>query len=408
MGILTSMFTAVSGLNAYGNAMGIIGNNIANVGTAGFKGSRPAFADMVSSSLVGAANNSQTGLGVFLADVQGVFTQGALTTTGQVLDMAIDGNGFFQVKDAAGTEYFTRNGQFKLDRIGQVVDAKGNLLQGYQASAAGVLTGTIGNIALTNTNISPNATTAVTIAANLNSAATTPTPAFSATDPTSYNFSSSTTIYDSLGNSHTLQMYYRKSATANTWNVYQQLDNGAAAAATNLAFTSGGAYLSGSPQTFSLTIPGGATTPQSVTVDFTGVTQYAAQSALLNQSQDGFTSGSLAQFAIDPTGQVSAQYTNGRTQLIAQVALSRFPNPHGLVREGDNLFVQSTASGTAVQGAPGNNGLGSVVSGAIERSNVDLGEQFVDMIITQRAFQANSRAITTSDEMLQELVNLKR
>lgn len=408
MGILTSMFTAVSGLNAYGNAMGIIGNNIANVGTAGFKGSRPAFADMVSSSLVGAANNSQTGLGVFLADVQGVFTQGALTTTGQVLDMAIDGNGFFQVKDAAGTEYFTRNGQFKLDRIGQVVDAKGNLLQGYQASAAGVLTGTIGNIALTNTNISPNATTAVTIAANLNSAATTPTPAFSATDPTSYNFSSSTTIYDSLGNSHTLQMYYRKSATANTWNVYQQLDNGAAAAATNLAFTSGGAYLSGSPQTFSLTIPGGATTPQSVTVDFTGVTQYAAQSALLNQSQDGFTSGSLAQFAIDPTGQVSAQYTNGRTQLIAQVALSRFPNPQGLVREGDNLFVQSTASGTAVQGAPGNNGLGSVVSGAIERSNVDLGEQFVDMIITQRAFQANSRAITTSDEMLQELVNLKR
>lgn len=408
MGILTSMFTAVSGLNAYGNAMGIIGNNIANVGTAGFKGSRPAFADMVSSSLVGAANNSQTGLGVFLADVQGVFTQGALTTTGQVLDMAIDGNGFFQVKDAAGTEYFTRNGQFKLDRIGQVVDAKGNLLQGYQASAAGVLTGTIGNIALTNTNISPNATTAVTIAANLNSAATTPTPAFSATDPTSYNFSSSTTIYDSLGNSHTLQMYYRKSATANTWNVYQQLDNGAAAAATNLAFTSGGAYLSGSPQTFSLTIPGGATTPQSVTVDFTGVTQYAAQSALLNQSQDGFTSGSLAQFAIDPTGQVSAQYTNGRTQLIAQVALSRFPNPQGLVREGDNLFVQSTASGTAVQGAPGNNGLGNVVSGAIERSNVDLGEQFVDMIITQRAFQANSRAITTSDEMLQELVNLKR
>lgn len=406
MGILTSMFTAVSGLNAYGNAMGVIGNNIANVGTAGFKGSRPAFSDMVSRSLVGAGSN--TGLGVFMADVQGVFTQGSLTTTGQVLDLAIDGNGFFQVKDAGGAEYFTRNGQFKLDRIGQVIDANGNLLQGYQTTAAGVLTGTIGNIALTNTNIAPSATTEMTVSANLNSAATTPVAAFSATDPTTYNFSSSTTIYDSLGNAHTLQLYYRKDVAANTWNVYRKLDNGAAAAATNLVFSSSGAYVSGSPQTYSLTIPGGAATPQSVTVDFTGMTQYAAQSALLNQSQDGFTSGTLAQFAIDATGQVTAQYTNGRTQLLAQVALSRFPNPQGLVREGKNLFTESTTSGTAVQGAPGNNGLGSVVSGAIERSNVDLGEQFVDMIITQRAFQANSRAITTSDEMLQELVNLKR
>lgn len=406
MGILTSMFTAVSGLNAYGNAMGVIGNNIANVGTAGFKGSRPAFADMVSRSLVGAGSN--TGLGVFMADVQGVFTQGSLTTTGQVLDMAIDGNGFFQVKDETGAEYFTRNGQFKLDRLGQVIDADGNFLQGYEASATGVLTGTIGNISLTNTNIAPSASSDITIAANLNSAAVAPTATFNAADPTTYNFSTSTTIYDSLGNSHSLQLYYRKSTTANTWNVYQKLDNGTAAAATDLVFTASGAYSSGSPQTFALTIPGGAVTPQSVTVDFTGMTQYAAQSALLNQSQDGFTSGTLAQFSIDSTGQVAAQYTNGRTQLLAQVALSRFPNPQGLVREGKNLYTESTSSGTAVQGPPGSNGLGSVVSGAIERSNVDLGEQFVDMIITQRAFQANSRAITTSDEMLQELVNLKR
>ncbi len=408
MGILSSMFTAVSGLNAYGNAMGIIGNNIANVGTAGFKGSRPAFADLVSSSLVGAASNSQTGLGVYLSDVQGVFTQGSLTTTGQVLDLAIDGNGFFQMRDAAGAVFYTRNGQFKLDELGRVVDANDYLLQGYQATAAGVLTGTLGNITLTNTNIAPSSTTDVTLTANLNSAATQPVPAFSVTDPTSYNFSTSTTIYDSLGNSHVLQFFFRKSATANTWNVYQRLDNGAAAAATNLVFNSSGALTSGGAQTFSLTIAGGAATPQSVDVDFTAMTQYASQSALLNQSQDGFTAGTLTQFAIDAQGQLSAQYTNGRTQLLAQVALSRFPNPQGLVRQGDNLFSESAVSGTAVQGAPNNNGLGRIISGAIEQSNVDLGEEFVDMIITQRAFQANSRAITTSDEMLQELVNLKR
>ncbi|MFO0775898.1 MAG: flagellar hook protein FlgE [Nitrospiraceae bacterium] len=408
MGILTSMFTAVSGLNAYGNAMGIIGNNIANVGTAGFKGSRPAFADLVSSSLVGASGSSQ-GLGVFLADVQGVFTQGSLTTTGQTLDMAIDGNGFFEVRDASGAQFFTRNGQFKLDRQGQVIDATGNLLQGYQATSAGVLTNTIGNITLQTSNISPRATTQAAITANLNSAATVPTGAFNAADPTTYNFSTSTTIFDSLGNSHNLQLFFVKSATANTWAVHQRLDTGATAAiAGGVTFTTAGALATGGTQNLSLTMPGGAATPQAVTVTLSGLTQYAAQSALLSQSQDGFTSGALAGFGIDSTGQVTAQYTNGRNLLLAQVALSRFPNPQGLDRDGKNLFVETTDSGTSVQGAPGNNGLGHVISGAIERSNVDLGEQFVDMIITQRAFQANSRAITTSDEMLQELVNLKR
>lgn len=408
MGILTSMFTAVSGLSAYGNAMGIIGNNIANVGTAGFKGSRPAFADLVASSLAGGSGTDQVGLGVFLSDVQGVFTQGSMTTTGQVLDMAIDGNGFFLLRDASGVDFFSRNGQFKLDSQGRVVDANNFLVQGYQANAAGVLTGTIGNITLASTNTAPSATATATLTANLNAAAVQPAAAFSATDPTTYNFSTSTTIYDSLGTSHALQFFFVKSAAANTWNLYQRLDNGAAAAATNLVFNASGALTSGGNQTFNLTIPGGATTPQSVAVDFTGLTQYAAQSALLNQTQDGYTAGSLSQFSVDSTGQITAQYTNGQSQLLAQLVLSRFPNVQGLARQGDNVFTATTESGAAIQGAPGNNGLGRVISGAIEQSNVDLGEEFVDMIITQRAFQANSRAITTSDEMLQELVNLKR
>ncbi len=408
MGILTSMFTAVSGLSAYGNAMGIIGNNIANVGTVGFKGSRPAFADLISTSLAGGSGTDQVGLGVFMADVQGVFTQGSLTTTGQVLDMAIDGNGFFLVRDAAGTDFYSRNGQFKLDSQGRVVDANNFLVQGYQANTAGVLTGTIGNITLSNTNRAPSATTTATITANLDSAAVPPSAAFSATDPTTYNFSSSISIFDSLGNSHNLQFFYVKTAGANTWNLYQRLDSGAAAAATNLVFNSSGALTSGGAQTFNLAIAGGAATPQSVAVDFTALTQYSSRSSLLDQTQDGFTSGSLAQFAVDSQGQITAQYTNGQSQLLAQVLLSRFPSPQGLARQGDNVFTATAESGAAIQGAPGNNGLGRIISGAIEQSNVDLGEEFVDMIITQRAFQANSRAITTSDEMLQELVNLKR
>lgn len=408
MGILTSMFTAVSGLNAYGNAMGVIGNNIANVGTIGFKGSRASFADLISSSLVGGSGADQVGLGVYLNDVQGNFSQGALTTTGSVLDLAIDGNGFYMVQDAAGTNLYTRNGQFKVDNQGRIVDSNNYLLQGYQANSAGVITSTIGSISMSATNRAPQATTTASLRANLDAAATVPAGVFNVTDPTTYNFSTGLTMYDSLGQSHQLQFYFVKTATANTWNLYSRLDNGAATAGTNLVFNSTGALTSGGTQNLSLTIGGGAATPQSVAVNFTQFTQYGANSSLLDQTQNGYAAGSLSQFSIDSQGQLLAQYTNGQSQLLAQLALTRFPNPQGLARLGNNVFSTTAESGAAIQGSPGSNGLGRIISGAIEQSNVDLGEEFVDMIITQRAFQANSRAITTSDEMLQELVNLKR
>jgi flagellar hook protein FlgE len=406
MGILSSMFTAVSGLSAYGNALAVIGNNVANVGTVGFKSSRAAFAELISASLSSA--NLQVGLGVHLNAVQGNFTQGSLNTTGNTLDLAVDGDGFFQLQNASGTTFYSRAGQFQVDKLGQVIDPNGQLLQGYQATAGGVITGAIGNITLTSTNSAPQPTAVSMIKANLDATATAPTPAFSITDPTSYNFSTSQTIYDSLGSAHNLTLYFVKSSTANTWNLYRQIDGGAATAATNLVFNTSGALTSGGSQALSLTIAGGAATPQTVTVDFTNMTQYGSKSAVLDQTQNGYASGSLQKVSIDPQGKVVAQFTNGQTRLLAQVVLSRFANPQGLVRSGDNLFAQSNDSGSPVVGAPGNNGLGRVVSGALEQSNVDLGKEFVDMIVTQRAFQANSRAITTSDEMLQELVNLKR
>jgi flagellar hook protein FlgE len=407
MGILTSLFSAVSGLNTYGNAMSVIGNNIANVGTAGFKSSRASFADLVSASLGGGSTTGQVGLGVFLNDVQTSFVQGSLSNTGNTLDLAIDGNGFFNVRDAAGTVSYSRAGQFQVNSLGEIVDPSGRFLQGYQASTTGIILGTVGNITLSTATVAPQASSTAAVEANLNAASTIPATAFDSTDATTYNFSNGMTIYDSLGAQHQLRLYYVKSA-ANTWNLHSQIDGGATTAQTNLVFNTSGVLTGGGAQTFSLPITGGAATPLSVAMDFSNITQFGSASSLTDQTQDGFTSGSFQSLSIDEEGQVVAQFTNGQTRTLAQIVLSRFTNPNGLTRSGENGFAATIDSGAPLDGAPTNNGLGRLISQTIEQSNVDLGKEFVDMIITQRAFQANSRTITTSDEMLQELLNLKR
>jgi flagellar hook protein FlgE len=416
MGILTSLFSAVSGLNTYGNAMSVIGNNIANVGTAGFKSSRASFADLVSASLGGGSSAAQVGLGVFLNDVQTSFAQGSLSNTGNTLDLAIDGTGFFELHDNTGVVSYTRAGQFEVNNLGEVVDPSGRFLQGYQTSATGIVLGTVGNIVLSTATVPPQATSTADVEANLNAAATVPATAFNVTDATTYNFSNGITVYDSLGAQHQLRLYYVKLTpgagppvvAANTWGLHSQIDGGAATTQTNLVFNSSGALTGGGAQTFSLPITGGAATPQSVAMNFSAITQFGSASNLTNQSQDGFTSGSFSNLSVDSVGRVVTQFTNGQTRTLAQVVLSRFTNPNGLGRSGENGFVETIDSGAALAGAPTNNGLGRLISQTIEQSNVDLGKEFVDMIITQRAFQANSRAITTTDEMLQELVNLKR
>lgn len=408
MGILTSLFSAVSGLNTYGNAMSVIGNNIANVGTVGFKSSSASFADLVSASLGGGSTTGQVGLGVFLNDVQTSFTQGSLSNTGNTLDLAIDGNGFFQLTDNTGTVSYSRAGQFQVNSLGEIVDPSGRFLQGYQASPTGIVLGTVGNITLSTATVAPQATSTATVEANLNAAATVPAAAFNTTDPTTYNFSNGMSVYDSLGAQHQLRLYYVKSATANTWNLHSQIDGGATTAQTDLVFNSSGVLTGGGAQAFSLPIAGGAATPLAVAMNFSAITQFGSASNLTNQTQDGFTSGSFKSLSIDPEGRVVAQFTNGQTRTLAQIVLNRFTNPNGLARSGEGAFAATIDSGAPLAGAPTNNGLGRLIAQTIEQSNVDLGKEFVDMIITQRAFQANSRAITTSDEMLQELVNLKR
>ena len=407
MGILTSMFTAVTGLSSYGNAMGVIGNNIANVGTAGFKSSRATFSELVATSLAGGSGSDQIGLGVYLNDVQTNFSQGSMTTTGNTFDLAIDGNGFYLLRNGSGANLYSRAGQFKVDNLGQVVDASGALLQGYQADTNGNITNTIGGIMLSSSAVAPQATSTASILGNLNANATAPTAAFATTDATSYNFATGVTFYDSLGNSHQLQLYFRKTA-ANAWGVYSQVDGGAATAQTNMTFSAAGAVTAGGTQTVTAALTNGATTPQTMTVDLSALTQFGSPSGVISQTQNGYSSGTLDKISVDKQGKVVAQFTNGQTRALAQIVLNRFTNPDGLVNNGENHFIETVESGAPVSGAPTVNGLGRILSGTVEQSNVDLGKEFVDMIITQRAFQANSRAITTSDEMLQELVNLKR
>lgn len=451
MGILSSLFAGASGLNAHGTLLGIIGNNIANLSTVGFKSSRATFADLISSSLAGGSSTNQTGIGVAVTAVQGNFTQGSLSSTSNVLDLAIDGNGFYVMRNQAGAGFYTRAGQFRLDSTNRIVDPNGFLLQGYQANTAGVISGAVGTITLPSTTASPNPTANVSIGANLNSQEVVNT--FNITDPTgTSNYSTSMTLYDSLGNGHLITSYFSKTA-ANTWTynvvgLASEINTASYNAANidttlgivrlasgTLGFTTNGALNTASVATSynNGTVGGaagatagelqinflGATPAQLMTFDFgtpiagggtglNGTTQFGSPSALVRQTQDGYAAGSLEGFSVDASGIVSGRFSNGQVRALAQVALARFPDPIGLVRTGKNMFAESGTSGQPIVGAPDTAGLGRILGNSLELSNVDLGESFIELITAQRGFQANSRVITTSDEVLQELVNLKR
>lgn len=401
MGILSSLFTGASGLTSFGNALSVIGNNIANSNTVGYKSSRAIFADLVA---------DQLGSGVYVSSVEGNFKQGTSSLTGNTLDLAIEGNGFFNVNAPAGLSFYTRAGQFHLDSDGNIVDANSNLLQGYQADTAGVIGGTLGDINLSTATVPAKITANATVQANLDAGATVPAAAFAVNNPSTYNFSTSLTVYDSLGQTHSLSLYFVKTSSTSpiTWNMYHQVDGGTATQDADLQFDANGVLTSGGTQSVNLTIAGGATTPQPVNLDLTSMTQFGAPSAVIALSQDGYGSGSLERFTIGSDGTITGTFSNNQSRQLAQVALTQFASPVGLARIGQNLYAETPDSGPPATGAPNSGGLGTVRSGSVELSNVDLGEEFVSMISVQRGFQANSRVVTTADELLNELVNLKR
>ena len=434
MAILTSLFSGVSGLNAFGTALSVVGNNVANMNTVGFKDSSVTFADVVSQSLGGASSGSQVGRGVQVNNIRTQFTQGSFESTENGLDMAIEGDGFFILEDSAGTQFYTRAGVFSPNASGLVENPDGLLLQGFQADSTGSLTAAVGSIDLSSTTSPPVATTTVNFVANVDSRATIPS-AFSVTNPSgTSNFSSSITVFDSLGNGHLIPVYFRKSiesSSGNTWQWFAVVGGSDNANSSNaeiqangtLTFQTDGALDTESAITYptgGFDFSGGATQNQTIAFDFgtsvttdsgtglDGVTQFGSTSAVLNQLQNGFAAGSLQSVSINQDGVVSGLFTNGTTRTVAQLALARFNAPGGLIGAGSNLYTASQDSGQPIVGVGNSSGMGSIFANSLELSNVDLAAQFVKMIEFQRGFQANSRIITVTDEMLTELVNLKR
>ena len=412
--MLRSMFSAISGLRGHQIMMDVIGNNIANVNTVGFKSGRVNFQDILSQTLHGATapqgglgsiNPAQIGLGMTVAGIDVLQTQGNLQSTGKTTDMAIQGDGFFVESDGGGT-YYTRDGAFDIALDGSLANpASGMKVQGWQADSAGKIdiTQPISNLVIPiGQRTTALATSNVTLSGNLDAGA-----AVGTSVPTTM------TVFDSLGIAHSVKVTFTKTA-ANQWDwaaTKDAADAGitiTAAAGVNqgtLTYSSGGVF-SASTGTLSFAFPDGATstTPK---IDLSQMTQFSGTSQPSGQT-DGFTSGTLVTFAVGNAGELSGVYSNGQTQVLGQIALANFLNSAGLLRAGQNNFAATSASGAANIGTAATGGRGSVTTGALEMSNVDLATQFTGMITAERGFQANSRVITTSDEMLQELVNLKR
>ncbi|MGD8292799.1 MAG: flagellar hook protein FlgE [Desulfobacterales bacterium] len=414
--MIGSLFAGISGLSANSTAMTVIGDNIANVNTTAFKSNKSSFANILSQSL-GGSGTSGIGRGVEFWGVSPSWSQGSIENTSNSTDMAINGKGFFMVEDATGSTYYTRAGEFSFDKNGYLVNPDGLFVQGYSVtSVAADGTATLGSIENINvpgeSTAPPQATTSSTLDINLDAGA--------AVNDT---YSSTQTVYDSLGNAIPLTLTFTKTA-ANAWTASVSVPTGTVTTPAsdigitnaNLTFDGNGNLNSGSDPSITLTnlISGAA----DITINWDlfdtanltngDLTQYAAASTTNFNTQNGYSAGNLRGVSIDESGFVTGAYSNGQLTPLYQVVLADFPSYFGLSKMGKNLYAESRASGQAMPGVPLSGSLGSISPSAIEMSNVDLAQEFVKMITTQRAFQANSRVITTSDEVLQELISLKR
>ena len=408
--MIGSLFAGISGLNANATAMTVIGDNIANVNTTAFKGNRSSFANVLSQSLGGSMGNG-IGRGVEFWGTSALWTQGSLENTGSATDLAINGKGFFIVNDPSGASFYTRAGQFYLNEAGDMVNPDEYIVQGYQIDTNGNL-GNLTDISIPGERVSPpSPTTTFTFDINLDSGAATGT-----------TYSTSQSVYDSLGNAVPLTLTFTKvdpTVAARSWDVSGTVPapNGPVAFTGGTRFTfdtNGNLTAPAGDLTVGITMGNGASN-MSLTwdlVDAAGplgdITGYASPSNTTFQFQDGFSSGVLRGISVDESGIVTAAYSNGQLTPVFQVAMADFPSYDGLSKLGKNLYAESLSSGQPLPGVAGDGRLGNITPMAIEMSNIDLAQEFVKMITTQRAFQANSRVITTSDEILSELINIKR
>lgn len=472
--MMRSMFSAVSGLRAHQTRMDVIGNNIANVNTVGFKGSRVTFQEVFSQTLKGAGspqdgrggtNPQQIGLGINVSSMDTFHIRGSVERTDYNTDLMINGEGFFIVSDDANgiNQSYTRAGNFAIDEAGNLVTAEGYRVLGYMADENGVLQSNLGGLVISKAmTFDPQVTTEVTFEGNLDSetevfsgtpmVATNPSdnsnavyqavlkdPAAppSASNPIigykiNPNFEDTVArettyqVYDSFGGAHQIKQAYIKTGTTTydvvTFYVHENGDMVLAGtgtgdgdvtvpSTTELEFGPNGRLIDGGTESMTIRVGSDFTNGAgeiSLTVDFNKLTMAANKSTASAQDIDGYKQGTLEDFAVAPTGEIVGVFDNNQRRVIGQVALANFKNPAGLEKTGSNMYRTTANSGQPIVGVPGAGGFGSLNPGALEMSNVDLSREFTNMITTQRGFQANSRIITTSDEMLQEVVNMKR
>ena len=411
---------AVSGLNAAATNLDVIGNNIANTATYGFKAGTASFADMFAGSKVG--------MGVKVAGITQDFTDGTTTNTGRALDVAISQNGFFRLTDGNGSVYYSRNGQFKLDENRNLVNMQGMHLTGYPATGTPPTIQQGANpvgLSIPNTLMAAKATTTASMQINLNSTDAAPARSpFDMTNADTNNKKGAITVYDSLGNAHDVNVYYVKGA-ANTWDVYTQDASvaGAAQKAAQIRFndngTLEGVYNYDAAGALSATanptpdiqiglasLNGSAASDFSLSF-FNTTQQNTGSNDIVASSQNGYKPGNLVGYQINDDGSVVGNYSNEQSQLMGQIVMANFANNEGLQSEGDNVWSATRASGVALLGTAGTGGFGPLPNGALEASNVDMSKELVNMIVAQRNYQSNAQTIKTQDQILNTLVNLR-
>jgi flagellar hook protein FlgE len=480
MSLSSSLFSGISGLNTLGNSMTVIGDNIANVNTVGFKSSRVTFQDVLSQTVSTTAGTAQVGRGTSLADITSSFSQGSFESTDSTTDLAIGGDGFFVVRDPSNVnnEYYTRAGQFRFDKDGNFINPAGYIVRGWELDQNGQDIGSITDITLSSFTSPPSPTDRITVVTNLDSGAQNRSADLSLEwdaqnavpiADTAYEYQTTVKVYDTLGDTHDLTLYYdlgtgstwefiitcnpsednRAGAQAaltggddgvgmlgrgeivfnaasgvisdiNFWDFTHGVDYDLATAGnwtqrlepadlTNGFFTLSPDFLGGSPLTveldFGSVYSSGA---GSWLNDSLSTTQFATSSTTIFQSATGYGAGDLQSVTVGTDGVITGQYSNGEVIPLYRVALAKFQNMQGLYKEGGNLFRETRLSGVPITAKPGTNGLGNISPNSLEQSNVDIATEFVKMITTQRGFQANSKIITVTDQMLAELINLKR
>lgn len=428
MGVLSSLYTGVSGLQAQGEALGVIGDNIANANTTGFKASRAEFQDLVSKSLKGILGGNQIGRGTKIGAVNPILVQGNTDATEKVTDLAIAGDGYFTLKGSDG-ESFTRDGSFKFDKDGYLITNDFQRVQGFQTDGNGTVINKLGDIRFPRALTPAKATTKITLEMNLDSRIQN-LKTFDAKKPyDTSDYSTGIEMYDSQGNKHLVNMFFNKTADR-TWSYHGLVDGKevtggkegdmSEVCSGQLTFTVDGKLDTQTQTTSAFNFKGGALQNQPIKVTFgdsittdkgsgmNGTKQYGKESDLISWQQDGSAAGTITNLSFNDQGVLTALYSNGETSDIAQIALAKFENPESLFKVGNNRMKEARDSGPPALGAPNHAGRGKIFAKSLERSTVDLAMEFVNLIQNQRSFQANAKTITTTDELLGEVINLKR